>query len=64
MVDGNRRAGVGAQDAVITFAGRPEVEAPGVRTGTRIVHRYEYWRHRALRQTIAVASITPAYLVA
>ncbi|MEE1939660.1 GntR family transcriptional regulator [Streptomyces sp. TRM 70361] len=58
-----RRAGVDARDAVITSAGRHEAEALGVRTGTRVVYRYEYWRHRTLHQTIAVTSITPAHLV-
>lgn len=58
-----RRVGVDTRDTVITTAGRSEAEALGVRTGTRVVYRYQYWRHRTLHQTIAVTSVTPAHLV-
>lgn len=58
-----RRKGVDAREAVITKAGRDEAEALGVRTGTRVLYRYQYWRHRTLHQTVAVTSAAPAHLL-
>ncbi|MFF3243245.1 GntR family transcriptional regulator [Streptomyces sp. NPDC002870] len=58
-----RRSGVDAREAVITKASRSDAEALNIRTGAWILHRYQYWRHRTLHQTVSVTSAIPAHLV-
>lgn len=58
-----RRSRLDAREMVITTASRSDAETLGVRTGTRVLHRYQYWRHRTLHHTIAVTSTIPAHLL-
>ncbi|MEO3752534.1 GntR family transcriptional regulator [Streptomyces sp. B6B3] len=57
------RRGDRAKAVLITTAARDEAEALNTRTGTWVLRRYQYWRHRTTHQTIALASVIPSHLV-
>jgi GntR family transcriptional regulator len=53
----------GVTGSVITEADRDQAEALGIKTGTPILYRFQYWRHRPTQRTITITSITPARLL-
>jgi len=50
-------------DVLVSTASRSDAEALGIRTGTRIVERFQHWQHRTQHHTIALTSAFPAYLI-
>ena len=50
-------------DVLVGTASRSDAEALGIRTGTRVVERFQYWRHSTQHHTIALSSTFPAHLI-